>query len=727
MKNIGILAMLAISSPTIAAIEPLALNFIVNGANRGSIEVPFDLDTSEVYIDQKSLDDLKINLKIDGSKKLKDIKDLEATFDDSSLSVTIKTDANLINSDQSFSMAGATKYEYSKPLNATYLNYSINHSKTANQLILEAGASNNGYQFHSLMNCMVTCIPSVYTFIKDDLNNLTKTQIGDFQTHEGDEILGIGFGKFYRANPFFVRQPTASFSGVAQSASKIEVFVDGVSQFSRKVEPGKFSVNDIRSFSGRRDLNIQITDAFGNVQNFSDELFSAQNLLEVGLSEYQFNIGMPRISQQEVGYNGLLASGFYRYGFNKNITAGLNFNLDKNIQTVGADLDFASSNGAVSSSHVKLSQNGDYSVSSSLTNTNKDNDVFWSINGIVSRATLQRAITEVDNSSFVSASVTKRFSKATVTAAVSNENRSGESLSKITVNTSFPLPTKLQSNFTTSSSIDDKGEYDVRIGLNFGFGAASTNFNKFGETVDLSLFKTALSPTDSAYRASVSKSRLSETVNVSANKGFQNLYAGANCQQTGGLLDCDATIAGSLLYSKQTGMMISRPIRDSFVVANVGAPDVVVGSNGRDFGSSNKDGYLLLPEISSYSYGQINLDPSSIKENLNSEKLNDRFLTQQYSGAMIDFDVKKINAVTGKINLKESVFLIVDSKIESFSGSDGSFYIDNISDGKHTMIFEKQNIKTGEITNYECKFETKGKDNEAIQDIGNIDCSIISK
>lgn len=727
MKNIGILAMLAISSPAFAAIEPLSLNFVVNGANRGSIEVPFDLDTSEVYLDQKSIDELKINLKIDGSKKLKDIKALEATFDESSLSVVIKTDASLLNSDQNFSMAGANKYEYSKPLNATYLNYSINHSRTRDQLILEAGASFNGYQFHSLMNCIVTCVPSVYTLIKDDLNNLTKTQVGDFQTHEGDEILGIGFGKFYRANPFFFRQPTTSFQGVAQSASKIEVFIDGVSQFTRKVEPGKFSINDIRSFSGRRDLNIQITDAFGNIQNFSDELFSSQNLLEVGLSEYQFNLGLPRLNQQEVSYDGLLASGFYRYGFNKNITAGVNFNFDQNIQTIGADLDYASSNGAVSSSHVKFSQNGDYSISTSLNSTSKNNDLFWSLNGIVNRTTIQRAIAEVDESSFVSASVTKRFNKATVTAALSNESRSGQSLSKLSLNTTYPLPTKTQANFTTTSSIDEKGGYDVRLGLNFGFGAASVNFNKLGETTDLSLFKNALSPTDLTYRASVSKSRVSETLNLSANKGFQNIFAGANCQQTGGLLDCDATIAGSLLFSKDTGLLISRPIRDSYVVANVGAPDVVVGSNGRDFGSSNKDGFLLLPEIASYSYGQINLDPKSIKDNLNSEKLNDRFLTQQFSGAMINFDVKRVNAVTGKIGLKESLFITIDNKIESFTSSDGSFYIDDISIGKHVINYEKENIKTGEVTKYECNFETKEVKDEAIQDIGNINCSVVSK
>jgi outer membrane usher protein len=721
--------MLASGSAWAVEIEPLVLGFNVNGVNKGEIEIQYDFSTNDIYIDQNVIEDLGINLQINSIQKLNEIERLESIFDITKMEVSIKTDGSLIESDQSFSLAGRSGYEYSESVNGGYLNYAVNaDSEGRKNFNYELGLNLFNKRFNSTLACGELCQIGSYSITVDNDEDLTQTVFGDFISPSGDRLLGFNYGKKFRINPFFFRQPTLGFDAIADTQSRVELIVDGVTQFTKNVQPGKFSVNDIRQFNGRHDVELRVTDAFGNVSSTYKNFAASSTLLSNGLNDYSFSAGFLRRGT-DLTYTDLALNGFFRRGFTNNFTAGVNFSATELNQEVGFDYNYLLSNGALLSGNSALRSDSSYLLESTLSNQNKSNDMFWSLTGQVSKSVFQSSLfseEDYEQSVFLNASVSKRYKKFGLNAGVSSESKTSGTITRLNLGASIPLSKPINGSFLTSASFANNGEYQLMMSLNLSLdrnkGATISVDNKNGVfSNNQSLYTSSLDPRDLNIRAIRNEANGFVSNNISATKGFESAYTSAGCFETAGYTNCELQAAGSLVFTQKTGLIMSRPVKDALLVVDVGAADLEVGVNGVLSSKSNKNGMLVLPEVAPYSVGQVYLNSDSIPDGYSSDKASDKYLIRQNGIGFTSFGVKKISAVFGKLIGKKSVNYTLDGKYKSFTSNTGEFYSEDLEAGKHVINIEYFDTKTGVATNEKCEFES-GKTDEAIEDVGSISC-----
>src|SRR5690606_40656429 len=76
--------------------------------------------------------------------------------------------------------------------------------------------------------------------------------------------------------------------------SELELYVNGVRQYSGEVPVGPFQLVSQPGINGAGDAQLVITDAFGAVRTLSFPFYASQNLLAKGLSDWSVTAGVIR-------------------------------------------------------------------------------------------------------------------------------------------------------------------------------------------------------------------------------------------------------------------------------------------------------------------------------------------------------------------------------------------------------------------------------------------------
>ena len=135
----------------------------------------------------------------------------------------------------------------------------------------------------------------------DDRPELKRVVAGDFFASSGDlgstvNMGGFSLSKSYRMDPYFTKYPTLNVSGLSETASDVEVYVDDIKLRSDKVAPGGFDLRNIAYTTGAHKVEVLIRDAFGNVQRIVHPFYQTDKMLKKGLHEYSYNGGLIRKS-----------------------------------------------------------------------------------------------------------------------------------------------------------------------------------------------------------------------------------------------------------------------------------------------------------------------------------------------------------------------------------------------------------------------------------------------
>ena len=85
--------------------------------------------------------------------------------------------------------------------------------------------------------------------------------------------------------------PTPSFLGQAVVPSTVELYVDGLRQYSGQVPVGPFQLAAQPGISGTGNAQVVVTDAFGRMQTLDFSFYGTQQLLAKGLSDWSVGVG----------------------------------------------------------------------------------------------------------------------------------------------------------------------------------------------------------------------------------------------------------------------------------------------------------------------------------------------------------------------------------------------------------------------------------------------------
>lgn len=183
-------------------------------------------------------------------------------------------------------------------------------------------------------------------------------------------------------------------------------------------------------------------------------------------------------------------------------------------------------------------------------------------------------------------------------------------------------------------------------------------------------------------------------------------------------------IAGSLVFIDGR-LYVSRPIQNSFALVQI--PDVanVVGYvNGQDYGTTNRQGYLLLPNLQPNYGNQIRISADNLPLAYNTIGTSQVIAPPYRGGGIVRFVVEKTQAITGLLRVKQGEkivipaygeFSIIGNAQTSPIGEKGEFYLDNLKPGNYQA---KIDFKEGV-----CQFMLEVPESEGIvTNIGTLTC-----
>jgi len=136
-------------------------------------------------------------------------------------------------------------------------------------------------------------------------------------------IGGIAYGTDFALQPYRVTTPLPQFFGQATAPSAVELYVDGVRQYSGRVPAGPFQLTAVPGVDQAGQAQVVLTDALGRSSTVTFPFYAARQLLTAGLDDWSVELGTVRVAYgiDSFAYGSApVASGTWRHGASDHLT-----------------------------------------------------------------------------------------------------------------------------------------------------------------------------------------------------------------------------------------------------------------------------------------------------------------------------------------------------------------------------------------------------------------------
>lgn len=175
-------------------------------------------------------------------------------------------------------------------------------------------------------------------------------------------IGGVQIGTNFALQPYRVTAPLPQFLGQATLPSQVELYINGMKQYSGQVPVGPFQLNAVPGINGAGNAQLVLTDALGRVSTVDFSLYNTQQLLRKGLSDWSAGFGFVR---EDYGLKSFsyarepMASGVWRRGLSDTFTAGAHAEVVRGLANTGLGGDWLLGDaGVLSGSAARSSYRG---------------------------------------------------------------------------------------------------------------------------------------------------------------------------------------------------------------------------------------------------------------------------------------------------------------------------------------------------------------------------------
>ena len=724
----------------------IIVDFKLNGQAFGEIEAVRSAD-GDFWIRAEDLGTFKVTIgtgvgtrTIGGQShvSMRSLGALKMAFEERTLSLSVDLPAAFFPLEktnqylQSFSVR-ATESPFS-----SFFNYRVAASRgNTSDTQQYALAGEAGFRFSGILfrheagwtrsadntNSMRVATQAIY----DDTERLNRWTLGDSTASSGTlgstfPLIGLNLTRLYAINPSFVRQPLATFAGSALLPSQIEVLASGVPIYRGDVKPGPFELRDLFYANGARNIDVRVRDMLGRVETVTFPFYFAEGLLAKGLSEYNFSFGRRRDTPLtfDTSQSRLTALGFYRTGLTNSLTVGFrgeaNHDLWNAGPTVAAKSDkFGVVELAYSASNRKsvASRGNAYSFAYTFASeflTARYSRLRFS-DGYASLVLLQpdsRPIRD-DRLDFTTGnSLLGTFSFALGTTTFVN----GHSERSSTLGWNRTIFARTQLFASIGDIRGDRQERRGFVGLTYNLNAeenalAIAQKSKDGNTQSIQFSRNVPQGEGLGYRIEVERASAADARqlriapflqynfsagSVSVNALDQIATGGARTQRA------EVAFAGGV-GCVNTSCLPSRTIADSFAIVDLGVPiaDVRILRNNQVVGKTSVAGKMIVSDLGSYYETEIRLNDQDLPIEYGFKLSALRISPALRSGSRIDFGVKRILTVFGKLivslgkrQLPLANYLAVLTQNERrriiSTENDGAFYLEDMVPGKYTGV-----------------------------------------
>jgi outer membrane usher protein len=555
------------------------------------------------------------------------------------------------------------------------------------------------------------------SIIIDDREKLLRYTFGDFYGYSSElggscNFGGINVTRTFSIDPYFVRFPDLPLSGIIQSTSRIEVYINGALVREEILPPGQFSLVNVPVTAGAGAAMVVIRDAFGREQIIQNPYYYSQLLLRPGLHEFSYSFGFKRenfgIENFNYGEPGLM--GLHRYGFTDWFTGGMHAEIDKDTFNAGLE------------SILILGLTGDLLLAGSISNERgKLGNAFslgytYSSKSLYGKLSFRKMSSSYANLSLPSSGeksnwqlgaglgfYKRKLGSLSVNASYMKMH-SGSTYKNIFLVYTRKLFNNILLLLRAQRSEAEEVRNEVFVGASTFIGnnlSGSVDYKNDGEVYYLSTSFQKDPPSISGFGYSL------EIDSQGTGQGGADVdgtllvqYKGRYGEYSGGIRKIgeedyyDAGISGSITMIDGS-VFLSRPIYNSFALVKAsGLGGVGVERNGDKVAVTNKNGKAIVPDLVSNYGNEISLRPIDLPINYNLNELKKYVAPPYRGGSVVNFNINKVQGFTGRIFYYDNgkkvpaefawVGLEVNGELfESVVGIGGEFYMENLPAGKY--------------------------------------------
>lgn len=666
---------------------------------------------------------------------LRSFTGLSYTFDEKKLTLEIDAAPSLLPEQiLDFSPQEPLKVYYPKDSSA-FLNYRLDYYSGNSfrfqgfNMTNELGVRKGDFLF--LSDSLFTKDTSNSSFIRlstsliyDRRQDMQRIICGDLAASSGDlgsgVILGgLSLSKLYRINPYFIKYPSAGFSGLVSLPSEMEVYLNGSRIRTDRLSPGGFELRNITGYGGASQVEVVVRDPFGREQRIGYPFYFTDLLLKKGLHEYSYNLGAIR---QDYGiksneYGKLAFSGFHNYGMTDFLTLGFRGEWAGSVFNMGPQMSFLSRIAGTLTASLSGSYDGHGRtgvaglIGYSYQGTHLSGRIF--LKGISSDYSTIDPLLSVFKTKY-EADVGIGYSSRTAGSInldfASTGVYQGDTVRTATVSYSRNLTAKINLFASFRRVFEPVSGNEFFVGINYYPGRQinlSANYRRVEDVNTETLtvqknqplgegvgFSATLGRTDSDV---TDVTGFNPSVTYNGPHGVYSVdYAWLDID--GGSRDSSRiSVSGAVAYLGSTIGFI-RPVTDSFALVKVGEVEGVrINLNNEVMARTDASGMAFVPDMGSFNYNQVSITDKDVPmEYLLNAKL--RYVSPPFrSGSCVMFDAAKVQAVTGIIRARignetkpleydEITIPVNGAPVKLQTGAGGEFYLDNYSLGRADVV-----------------------------------------
>ena len=588
---------------------------------------------------------------------------------------------------------------------------------------------------------------------RDLPGRMLRVEFGDFASSTGElgvsRILGgVSVKRMFSMSPYFYKFPGLGVSGVLQTPSRVDLFVDGMLLRSELMSAGEFEFANLPNVYGAGSARLEVTDAFGRRSDISIPYYVSSRLLKRGVHEYEYSLGYERESLNQEDPHYIVDPLFlvnHRVGVSKALTAGFQFFSSSAVNSGGPTVSFIAGrlgefglglSASKAEDSAGLAYYGRYLyvsriVSFRLSHRNYDKFYMQAVypDRIEPRLIMQQASVSlhVPRLGTMTASYARSkgllavqdedvgisygrrlMGRLSLLLRVNNRLSAGENYLTAFANLHLVLGNRASAN-AAWSTIGSRYNRNVYLQQNAPVGRGMGFRFRVGEDQDTEVNDNWIGDASAQMRAR------------------RGIVSGGYLKTSAGFSQ-HASWAGSVAFIDNR-LFLSRPIRDSFALVNAADLDDVRVYFGNELIGKTHKGSILLPELSSYARNSIKVDARDIPVDM-ALKRSKLIVSPKYrTGGIASFQIEKFQGFTGhafilrgdyKKTADYADFILwrtQNEKHETIVGRDGEFYLENLTRGKYSGILRME----GES----CKFNLTVPDSrEMLVDVGEIACRI---
>lgn len=529
------------------------------------------------------------------------------------------------------------------------------------------------------------------------------TTTGALAWTRATRIGGIALSRNFALQPYEITTPLPAFFGEATVPSAVDLYVNGMRQYSGQVPAGPFQIAAVPGISGAGNAQIVVTDALGRSSTIAFPFYATQQLLRKGLYDGSLALGVVR---QDYGLRSFsyahrpVASGSLRYGASDAFTIEGHAESGAGVQNAGLGGAWLLGTAGVLNGSLARSNHGWQYGAGYSWNGRRFN---FSLDSLRTRG---RYLDVASRYGLAPARVNER--------AFAGINTARGNIGVNFIRLRYPGETEARyGGVFWTQTLYDYTTLNLSVNQNLLHGADRSIFLGVAILLDA---RTTLN-----VNLARDRDRYSATVDVTrpvpGDGGFgwraqgragpgtggglaEAGWLGNAAQLTGGVSRLGDSSYG---YADATGSLVwigghvfaARHIDDAFaLVSTDGVAGVPVKLENRDIGTTDDRGMLLVSRLNAYQRNKVAIDPMQLPADMQLDRVETFATPSDRAGVIVDFGLREVrsaslllvDAAGQPLPLGSRVRVAGQPGVDLIIGRDGLTYLENLAPHNELQI-----------------------------------------